>query len=871
MRPFARLTLALLLALAPACMAVAQPSPKDASWNRLAGRLRSVAETYKKWGITFEVKQNAFTANPDFCPSTFSVSGGMESPDTVKLDIDAELGRKEALAVGISGTYKVDPDGRSVSGKGAMLVKGTGASYKFTYNSTDGYSLEAGLEETFYSVGVKVGGDGTSPLSLGLKLGPATVNIDPIKWINRCRTVGPALGHAAAHKVGGVLIRTDLEFMAAALSNAPPPSTLRLRDVTLVSLKRLLRASRSGSAPTLGPLTSVIGFAVDAEQSDVILVGRVERGMPRIPVTVLSALLRSVWRDGLAPFVSLDPSSGAGELRLKPRIGGLSAGLNKSALVSLMLAADYRMKSALYGDVKAGGVTPITTALARAPDISGTGTARFWFTPRPLEYGDVGIVRASNGSLTTFDVQPMVLTEKMTRGFGEDQGAGASDDPMERVLKQAATELTRAYPALEQAQPEMRLKELRQIFELSTAAAILRRQRPPAACARLLDRVAALEVPSMTVPDVYIPLRKSFQSAATGGTIEIWGGVTSDAGAATARVRVEKSLATVLAAIQNARWSGASAAVPGVFDPVIADAEALDRTEAAHSHLAVGEQYLKQRSFSQALGELNLAIELDAANVRAYYLRSVADYMTGDLRAGIADAASAVRLAPNEAMGYFLRAYSEMDSGHVPSALQDLTEAIRLSPNWSEPYVVRGLIRTDFDPPAALRDFDMALKSAKYTSSVLTLRGLAHLRLGDKDAALADFTAAIRADPRNGGPYGHRADLLAERKEYKDALEDRRRVAELRPSAEHCADLALAELRVEDFAAALGESSRAIEMDPQLVRGYQLRGRAEQELGRIADALADFEAALAHNSDSFLQTLIQHEIDACRKLLADKP
>src|SRR5258708_7109895 len=175
MTRFARLIVTSILLALPVAASAQQPQSSDPSWKRLASKLRTSGETFKKWGLTLEFKQAAFSDAPDFCPSTFKVSGGIESPDTFKMDIDTELGRKEALAFGISGTYKVEPDGRSISGKGTLFVKGSGLSGEFTYNNVDGFVLEAGLEETFYSVGVKIGGDGKSPLNLGLKFGPVAL------------------------------------------------------------------------------------------------------------------------------------------------------------------------------------------------------------------------------------------------------------------------------------------------------------------------------------------------------------------------------------------------------------------------------------------------------------------------------------------------------------------------------------------------------------------------------------------------------------------------------------------------------------------------------------------------------------------------
>ncbi len=840
-------------------------SEQTGSWPRVAGALRVVEQAYKKWGVTFEIEKDfglSRAAGPML--STFKVTPGMESSDTFKLDAEAGLGNKNALGVVLNGTFKSGPDGGSLTGSGSIYMKGSAIGGKFQYTKEDGLVLDLGLEETFYTLGVKIGGDGRSPISIGLKGGPVAVKIDPVKYFARCREILPSLVKKSGEKVGGVLIQADLGFLAAALSNAPPPEMLKLRDVTAVSLKRLLPAARSGRVQDLRPVTTIVGMVYDGKAGDVLLIGRAESGMPPVQVSTVTAILRSVWRDGLTPFVSLDPDAASDKPRLTPRVGGVSPGLEDSPLIAAMLEADYRIKSVMYGDTVVTGVKPVTTALAESQNIYGAGAARFWFTPRPIGPGDIAVVRSSRGALFTFDSEPLLLTESTSRGAA----AGNEDDdaPLEKILNLLAAQITMRYSDLEQSRPELALKPLRQIFELAVAAAILRKEPPPSSCAALLRSIAGLPVASVSTRGPYEPIQKTILIGGVDQGAKVWGGANAAVDLREAKFRTERSMGATLSRIQNMPWKGWTGKLSGAFDPVIANAETFDRAQLAVPHLAEATRLLKNNRYPDAIAELDRAIELVPDSVNGHLLRSAAYFLSRKIPPMYADADRAVKLAPKDARAHYWRGLALNELKRDKEALIEAETAVRIEPKSVEFMLLRAACKREVRPYAeSIKDFDAAIKMAPRNAFALFERGLTWVLAGDNAKALTDYTASLALNPRSIQCLTARAQLYFEHREYALGVADYARIAEIQPTSAHYSELSGARLYTSDFRAGVEDAAMAIQLDPRDPMGHMARGLAYKELKEYEKAIADLEAA--HRLFPPFRDVIQRRIDECKKLL----
>ena len=842
-------------------------SGESGSWKRLASRLRAVEQTYRKWGITVEFEKD-YTLNPATGPalSSLKVAGAMEGSDTFKLDAEVGMGNRGALGMVVQGVFKTDPNGTAVSGGGSIHVKGSGIGGKFQYTKEDGLAMETGVEETFYSLGIKIGGDGRSPISLGLKGGPVTIKIDPVKWVQRAHDVLPEMVKKSGKKVGGVLIQTDLSYLGAALRNSPPPDIARLRDATVVSLKRLLPAVKSGRAKQLAPITTLTGVAYDRGAGDVLLLGRVEPEVKPIDVSTLTVLLRSIWREGLTPFVSLDPDQGANITRLTPRIGGVSRGLESSPLIASMLEADYRIKSVIYGDTLIDGIKPATTAIEESREVLGAGAARFWFTPRPFEHGDIRMVRTSARTLFTFDTAPQLLTEAMVPGGASARAAG--EDSLQRILAVLAAQITARLAGLERTRAELGLTPLRQAFEVATLASLLRKEPPPAECAALLRKFANLPVGTANLRESYEPVRKSLNVGGLNQVSVLWGGANASVKLDEIRFRTERSIDSALSRLQGVRWKGWSAKLSGAFAPVVADAEPLDRKTQVESLLAEAHRLIRQRRTGEGIEVLARAIDLQPESVEARLLKCYAYLLTEQKDEMLRTAEEAVKLAPRDARSHYWHGIALTDLERHKEGLASAEKAVGLDPKSVDFLLLRAACKRElFQMRESIADFDAAVKLAPRSAFALFERGLTYARSRKFDKAIADYTASLAINPRSVQTLTARAQLYFDTRQYERGVADYARITEIKPTADTYAELSGARLYTKEFRQAVKDGAAAIQLDPRNPMGHMARGLAHKELKEFQKAIDDLENA--YQLFPAFRDILRKRIDECKRALGN--
>jgi len=117
---------------------------------------------------------------------------------------------------------------------------------------------------------------------------------------------------------------------------------------------------------------------------------------------------------------------------------------------------------------------------------------------------------------------------------------------------------------------------------------------------------------------------------------------------------------------------------------------------------------------------------------------------------------------PDPALGraYLDRTRLRVASGDLDGAVNDGTQAIRAAPGQAEPYIMRGrayLDRGDWlqgrsDLASGIHLLDRKLggrpRDASQQAADFNTRGLAYDLLGDHTHALADYEAALQADPK---------------------------------------------------------------------------------------------------------------------------
>lgn len=146
-------------------------------------------------------------------------------------------------------------------------------------------------------------------------------------------------------------------------------------------------------------------------------------------------------------------------------------------------------------------------------------------------------------------------------------------------------------------------------------------------------------------------------------------------------------------------------------------------------------------------------------------------------------------------------------------------------------------------------------ESARMRAIALVGRGLARQEMHDLDHAIADFTEALRLNPKDALAYNNRGLAYNEKGDHEHAIADLTRAIEIDPLPRsdvggngHVnihANRGLAFQAAGDLEHALKDFDEAVARDRSDWDALNRRGYAWQQAGEIDRAIADFSAAIA--------------------------
>jgi tetratricopeptide (TPR) repeat protein len=242
--------------------------------------------------------------------------------------------------------------------------------------------------------------------------------------------------------------------------------------------------------------------------------------------------------------------------------------------------------------------------------------------------------------------------------------------------------------------------------------------------------------------------------------------------------------------------------------------------------------YVMTGRLPEALDDLDAVIEVDANFHDHYFNRGTVLRRLGRCEEAIADYDRALSLSPPFPEAFYNRADARLELGDVDRARADLDRVLELEPDHVDALLNRAGLLCDLgDVDAAWTDVTAGLGLRPRDPHLLCLRGRLLLDRGDPAAARADLDAALELD-------GNLAEAWA-----------------IRGVLAHGAG---------DLSGAVADLTRAVELgDSPQIRFN--RAVMLEEDGRLAEAVADYEAVLAAEDDPDART----RLDACRLALAE--
>ncbi len=226
------------------------------------------------------------------------------------------------------------------------------------------------------------------------------------------------------------------------------------------------------------------------------------------------------------------------------------------------------------------------------------------------------------------------------------------------------------------------------------------------------------------------------------------------------------------------------------------------------------------------------------------------------------DFSRAVALDPSYHQAWNNLALARYKLGRHVQGLEDAREALRLAPNFGMPHITQGLILLAVDRPSgAAEAFTRAIQGDPTYARAYYHRALAHMQLGDREAARRDCDAALALDPNN--PSFLRAAAEAAQPGPKELGPDQRPAAA--PLDLQALDQALdldpdnaalyarrgeARARMGNLSEAVGDYNRSLDLDPSQGVVYNHRGIAHAGLGLYGMALDDLDWSIALDSSN---------------------
>jgi serine/threonine protein kinase/tetratricopeptide (TPR) repeat protein len=134
---------------------------------------------------------------------------------------------------------------------------------------------------------------------------------------------------------------------------------------------------------------------------------------------------------------------------------------------------------------------------------------------------------------------------------------------------------------------------------------------------------------------------------------------------------------------------------------------------------------------------------------------------------------------------------------------------------------------------------------APFNADEYNMRGLASRRRGDLDGAIADYSEAIRRDPRNADAYGNRGAARFQKRDYDGAIADCTAALSLDPQNEDAyITRGAARFQKRDYTGAIADCTEALRIEPRNAEAFMNRGAARYQSNDSAGAIGDYTKAL---------------------------
>ncbi len=195
-------------------------------------------------------------------------------------------------------------------------------------------------------------------------------------------------------------------------------------------------------------------------------------------------------------------------------------------------------------------------------------------------------------------------------------------------------------------------------------------------------------------------------------------------------------------------------------------------TRTAQKYFREGRDFRLRGEPQRAIEQLTKAIELDPVLLDAYLHRGIAYYEIGDIEHVLSDLDLVILHAPDTPAAYYWRSRAYLEMGKTDLALEDIDEAIELDPDEPADPLLRGVVhlrREEYD--AAVEDATRAVQLG-FEEDGYRNRAIAFAKMGNKQAAIEDWTRVVALNPDSAIAYCQRGMLWEKTGQMERAISD---------------------------------------------------------------------------------------------------
>jgi tetratricopeptide (TPR) repeat protein len=253
-----------------------------------------------------------------------------------------------------------------------------------------------------------------------------------------------------------------------------------------------------------------------------------------------------------------------------------------------------------------------------------------------------------------------------------------------------------------------------------------------------------------------------------------------------------------------------------------------------------------QKETEKREADFSQAIEIDPKKPEYYRVRAQFYNSEDRFAEALADIDKALEIEPDHAASQELRGLILVGLDRLDEALATFNKAGDLAPDAALPYQHRGEVyRLQGDLEKAVEQLTKALELAPDDAATLVLRGSLYYQLGDTEHAIEDIDKAVEVQPQLLVPHLLRAEIYAASSRVDEAIGQLERLIKLAPNESKLIEpLARYHLIAGRPRKAIELFSQLLESDPDNLSALRYRGDSYLNIGKHAEAVADFKRAI---------------------------